>query len=88
MTAVSIYDEIRKAFEELIIPEFHAIRSDLRPLGEKIDAFQAHLEARIDRLEARLMAKLDALDARPPVKDERGRCQPRGDHRHRRSEGR
>ena len=62
MTRMGVYDQTKRAFQDLIAPEFHAIRGDVRMLGQKIDGVDARLSAKIDRVDAHLTTKIDALD--------------------------
>ena len=62
MTRMGVYDQIKRAFQDLIAPELHAIRGDLRMLDQKIDGVDARLSAKIDGVDARLTTKIDALD--------------------------
>ena len=62
MAAVGVYDQVKKAFQDLIAPELHAIRGDIRLLDQKIDGVDARLGAKIDAVDARLSAKIDGVD--------------------------
>jgi len=62
MSRMGVYDQIKKAFQDLIAPELHGIRGDLRLLDQKLEGVDARLTARIDGVDARLTAKIDALD--------------------------
>ena len=62
MSRMGVYDQIKKAFQDLIAPERHGIRGDLRLLDQKLEGVDARLTARIDGVDARLTAKIDALD--------------------------
>jgi uncharacterized small protein (DUF1192 family) len=57
MAPVGIYDQVKKAFQDVIAPELHAMRGDIRELDQKI----AGLDQKIDGVDARLTIKLDAL---------------------------
>lgn len=57
---VGVYEQIRKAFQDLIAPEIHAIRGDIRLLDQKIDGVDARLTVKIDALDQ----KVDSLDDR------------------------
>jgi len=50
MTAMGVYDQIQKAFQDIIAPELHALRGDIRLLDQKIDG----LDQKIDAVDARL----------------------------------
>ena len=51
------YDQIKKAFQDLIAPEIHALRGDVRVVNEKIVA----LDQKVDAVDARLNARIDSL---------------------------
>jgi hypothetical protein len=59
---VGVYDQIKRAFQDLIAPELHAIRGDIRLLDQKIDGVDARLTVKVDGLDARLTTKIDSLD--------------------------
>jgi hypothetical protein len=67
MSAVGIYDQIKRAFQDLVAPELHALRGDIRVLDQKI----AGVDARFDSLDQRfdgLDQKIDAVDARLSIR--------------------
>ena len=68
MPSMGVYDQIKKAFQDLIAPELHGIRGDLRLLDQKLEGVDARLTARIDGVDARLTAKMDGVDARLTTK--------------------
>src|SRR5947199_2560924 len=57
MRAVGVYDQIKKAFQDIIAPELHALRGDIRVLDQKI----VGLDEKIDGVDARLTVKIDGL---------------------------
>jgi hypothetical protein len=57
MAPVGIDDQVKKAFQDVIAPELHAMRGDIRVLDQKITG----LDQKIDGVDARLTIKLDAL---------------------------
>jgi hypothetical protein len=61
MAPVGIYDQVKKAFQDVIAPELHAIRGDLRVLDQKIDSADQRLTQKIDGIDARLTVKIDGL---------------------------
>jgi cell division septum initiation protein DivIVA len=68
---VGVYDQIKKAFQDLIAPELHAVRGDIRLLDQKIDGLDARLTTKIDSLrtetvslKGELLAEIRRLDAR------------------------
>jgi hypothetical protein len=57
MTTMGVYDQIKKAFQDIIAPELHALRGDIRLLDQKIDG----LDQKIDAVDARLTVKIAAV---------------------------
>ena len=78
MAAVGVDDQIKSALQDIVAPEIHALRGEIRVLDQKIirldqniDAVDACLTARIDGLradtmsmKAKLLAEIRRLDAR------------------------
>lgn len=54
---MGVYDQIKTAFQDIIAPEIHALRGDIRRLDRKID----RLDQKIDGVDARLGIRIDAL---------------------------
>jgi len=57
MTAMGVNDQIKKAFQDIIAPELHALRGDIRLLDQKIDG----LDQKVDAVDARLTVKIAAV---------------------------
>src|SRR6266536_5878431 len=57
MAAMGVYDQIKTAFQDIIAPELHALRGDIRLLDQKF----AGLDQKVDGVDARLTVKIDAL---------------------------
>src|SRR5881296_1497632 len=64
MRAVGVYDQIKKAFQDIIAPELHALRGDIRVLDQRI----VGLDQKIDGVDQRLSEKIDGVDARLATK--------------------
>jgi hypothetical protein len=71
MKAMGVYDQIKKAFQDIIAPEIHILRGDIERLDQKIDGVDARLTIKIDALrtetvsmKAELLAEIRRLDAR------------------------
>lgn len=67
MACVDVYDQIKKAFQNLIGPELHTIRSDIRVLGQKIDGVDHKVESLrtvMVSLKGELLAEIRRLDTR------------------------
>ena len=54
MPRMGVYDQITRAFQDLIAPELHAIRGDLRLLDQKIDGVDARLSTKIDAIDQKI----------------------------------
>jgi len=57
MTAVGVYDQIKTAFQDIIAPELHVLRGDIRVLDQRV----VSLDQKIGGVDARLTVKIDAL---------------------------
>ena len=64
MVRMGVYDQIKKAFQDIVAPELHALRGDIRVLDQKIDGVDSRLSARLDALGE----KIDSLDSRVSTK--------------------
>jgi hypothetical protein len=71
MSRMGVYDQIKRAFQDLIAPELHAIRGDLRLLDQKIDGVDARLTTKIDAIDQKidsvkseLLSEIRRLDTR------------------------
>lgn len=71
MTAMGVYEQIKAAFQDIIVPELREIGGEIRGLCRKIDAMEARatvkldaLGQKVDGLGTRLQLKLDAVGAR------------------------
>src|SRR5215475_12872539 len=54
MRRMGVYDQIKRAFQDLIAPELHAIRGDLRLLDQKIEGVDARLTTKIDAIDQKI----------------------------------
>ena len=68
---MGVYDQIKKAFQDIVAPELHALRGDIRVLDQKIDGVDSRLTAKIDSLrtetislKGELIAEIRRLDTR------------------------
>ncbi len=59
MFGVGVYDQMKKAFQDILAPEIHALRGEIRVVNEKITA----LDQKIDGVDGRLSIKVDSLQA-------------------------
>ena len=61
MAGVGVYDQLKKVLQDVIAPDLHAMRADIRSLDQKIDGVDAKLTTKMDGVDARLTTKIDAL---------------------------
>jgi hypothetical protein len=68
MPRMGVYDQVKRAFQDIIAPEIHAFRADLHRLDQKIDHGLAAVEAKVDHgvaaVEARVDHRLAALEGK------------------------
>ena len=57
MTAVGVSGQIKTAFQDIIAPELHVLRGDIRVLDQRV----VSLAQKIGGVDARLTVKIDAL---------------------------
>ena len=57
MAAMGVYDQIKKAFQDVIAPELHELRGEIRRLDQRVES----VDHKIDGVDARMGARLDAL---------------------------
>ena len=57
MRAMGVYEQIRKAFQDLIAPELFALRGEIRVLDQRIIG----LDQKIDAVDVRLSTRLDGV---------------------------
>ena len=67
MAAVGVYDQVKRAFQDMIAPELHALRGEMRVLDQRI----VGLDQKIDGLRAEtasmkgeLLAEIRRVDTR------------------------
>ena len=62
MAPMGVYDQIKKAFQDIVAPELHALRGEIRVLDQRIVALDEKLEHKISALDEKLEHKISALD--------------------------
>jgi cell division septum initiation protein DivIVA len=65
---MGVYEQIKTAFQDIIAPELHALRSDMQRVDQKIDSVDSHLSTKIDSVDSRLSTKIDSVDSRLSTK--------------------
>ncbi len=68
---VGVYDQVKKAYQDIVAPEVHSLRGDIRVLDQrvvgldqKIDGIDVRVTTKIDSLRTELIAEIRRLDAR------------------------
>ncbi len=65
MRSTGVYDQVKKAFQDIIAPELHAIRGDIRVLDERITSLRTELLSEIRRVDTRIEgvnSRIDGVD--------------------------
>jgi uncharacterized protein Yka (UPF0111/DUF47 family) len=60
MNSMGVYDQVKAEFQDIIAPELHAVRGDIRVLDQRI----VGLDQKIDSLRHELVSEIRRLDAR------------------------
>ncbi|MGH7354243.1 MAG: hypothetical protein ACRELS_06635, partial [Candidatus Rokuibacteriota bacterium] len=61
MAPVGVYDQIKRAIQDVVAPELHALRGDIRVLDQRLIAVDQKLTQKIDAVEANLTTRIDSL---------------------------
>jgi hypothetical protein len=61
MMRMGVYDQIKAALQDLVVPELQAIRADIRRLDQKIDDVDGRLTIKIDSLQAQTASMKNEL---------------------------
>ena len=71
MWRMGLYDQLRKAFQDIVAPEIQALRGEIHRLDAKIDGMDGRLGAKIEAVDAKvgslrneLLAEIRRLDGR------------------------
>jgi hypothetical protein len=67
MGRMGIYDQVKKAFQDIIGPELHTLRGEIQRLDQKIDGVDikvGSLRTEMLSMKAELLAEIRRLDAR------------------------
>jgi hypothetical protein len=71
---VGVYDQVTKAYQDIVAPEVHSLRGDIRlldqrvvGLDQKIDGIDVRVTTKIDSLRTELIAEIRRLDAVVPA---------------------
>ena len=62
---MGVDDQIKTAFQDIIAPELHALRGDIRLLDQKIDSLRTEFTVEIRRVDTRIdgvNTRIDGLD--------------------------
>jgi chromosome segregation ATPase len=60
MPSVGVYDQIKRAFQDLVAPEIHSLRGDIRVIDERLIA----LDQKLTSTKAELLAEIRRVDTR------------------------
>ena len=68
---MSVYEEVKRALQDIVAPELKALQVEIRRLDEKIDSLDGKLSTRMDSLDKSLNARMDSLDYKIDALDEK-----------------
>ena len=66
MAPMGAYDQVKKAFQDIIAPELYTLRGEI----QRVDANILRLDQRIDGMDQKLAARIDGLDQKLTAKIE------------------
>lgn len=67
MSRMGVYDQIKKAFQDIIAPELHMLRGEIQRLDQKIDNVDikvSSLRTEMLSMKAELLAEIRRVDVR------------------------
>jgi hypothetical protein len=60
MAPVGVYDQIKRAFQDLVAPEIHSLRGDIRVIDERLIA----LDQKMTSMKSELLSEIRRVDTR------------------------
>ena len=63
MAPVGVYDQMKKVIQDLVAPELHALRGDMRVLDQRLLAVDQKLTQKLEAVDQKLTQKIDAVEA-------------------------
>lgn len=60
--AVSIYEQVKRALQDIIAPEIKGLQVEIKRLDEKIESMRKELLAEIKRIDERFTTEIKRLD--------------------------
>lgn len=51
---MGVYEEVKQALQDIVVPELKALQVEIRRLDEKIDSLKAEITAEIKRLDEKI----------------------------------
>lgn len=61
---MTVYEQVKKALQDIVAPELNGIKVEIRRLDEKIGSLRNELLAEIKRVDSSLLAEIGRIDAR------------------------
>jgi len=61
---MTVYEQVKKALQDIVAPELNGIKAEIRRLDEKIGSLRNELLAEIKRVDSSLLAEIGRVDAR------------------------
>ena len=57
-----VYDQVKQALQDILAPEIHALKAEIKRLDERISGLEEKVNARISGLEEKLNARISGLE--------------------------
>lgn len=61
---MSVYEQVKSAFQDIIAPEIRALQVEIKRLDAKIDQLDEKFSTKLDSLEGKLISEIRRLDTR------------------------
>ena len=59
---MGVYEEVKKALQDIVAPELRAIQVEIKRLDEKIDSGVARLDGKVDSIRTEMLSEIKRLD--------------------------
>lgn len=64
MMPLSVYEQVKRALQDIVVPEIKALQVEIKRLNEKMDSGFRRLNEKMDSVRAELLSEIKRLDSR------------------------
>jgi len=61
---LSVYEQVKRALQDIVVPEIKALQVEIKRLNEKMDSGFRRLNEKMDSVRAELLSEIKRLDSR------------------------